>query len=357
MKDSPLLSQTFLLLILALVLYLFYRILQPFLFSLILAMALVSLFYPNFLRLTRIMRGRATIASVLMCLVITILILIPFALLSIFLVNELNEAYSRYLAHPENFEALLAKPYPAFLEPFMQRLARLLQRDEIDLRALGAARLEDLARYLISQSSAILGSVGWLIINFVVMIFSMFFLFRDGHLLVNRLRSLLPLSSSYQDVLFSRLYGMVQATFLGIFVTGLCQGVLAAIVFSILGIEKPVIWAAAVTCVSIIPIVGTGAVWIPMSVYLMVSGSMGRGIALFLLGAFAISSVDNIVRPLVIEGRARGMHVLVLFFGLAGGLLFFGPTGVLLGPLVIALLMALLEIYSLEIRKRNDASS
>ncbi len=216
------------------------------------------------------------------------------------------------------------------------------------------SRLEDLARFLISRSSTVLGSVGWLVINFVVMVLSMFFLFRDGHLLLARLQGLLPLAPPYQDVLFGKLQNMVHATFLGIFVTGLCQGALAAVIFAALGIDKPVFWAAAIACVSIVPVFGTGVIWMPMSIYLMLSGSLGRGIALFLLGSLVIALVDNIVRPLIIGGRSEGMHVLLLFFAFAGGLLFFGPPGVLLGPMVTALLMALLQIYRLEVAASRE---
>ena len=356
MKRSPVPSQTFLLLSLSLVIYLFYGILRPFLFSLIFAMTLVSLFYPNFLATKRLVWRRAALASVIMCSIITILIIIPLVLLFIFLANELNEAYAVFVANQDQILELMEKPYPAMLEPLVERVTSLLQQDSFNFREFLTSRLEDLARFLISRSSTVLGSVGWLLINFVVMVFSMFFLFRDGHLLLARLQGLLPLAPHYQDVLFGKLQNMVHATFLGIFVTGLCQGVLAALIFTILGIDKPVFWAAAVACVSIVPFFGTGVIWIPMSIYLMLSGSLGRGIALFLLGSLVIALVDNIVRPLVIEGHSEGMHVLLVFFAFAGGLLFFGPPGVLLGPLVTALLMALLEIYRLEMAAPKEES-
>ena len=356
MKRSPVPSQTFLLLSLGLVIYLFYGILRPFLFSLIFAMTLVSLFYPNFLATKRLVRGRAALASVIMCSIITILIIIPLVLLFIFLANELNEAYGAFVDNQDQILELMEKPYPAMLEPLVERVTSLLQQESFNFRELLTSRLEDLARFLISRSSTVLGSVGWLLINFVVMVFSMFFFFRDGHLLLARLQGLLPLAPHYQDVLFGKLQNMVHATFLGIFVTGLCQGVLAALIFTILGIDKPVFWAAAVACVSIVPFFGTGVIWIPMSIYLMLSGSLGRGIALFLLGSLVIALVDNIVRPLVIEGHSEGMHVLLVFFAFAGGLLFFGPPGVLLGPLVTALLLALLEIYCLEMAASKEES-
>ena len=261
-----------------------------------------------------------------------------------------------FVANQDQILELMEKPCPAFLEPLVERVAALLQQDSFNFRELLTSRLEDLARFLISRSSAVLGSVGWLLINFVVMVFSMFFLFRDGHMLLARLQGLLPLAPRYQEGLFGKLQNMVQATFLGIFVTGLCQGVLAGLIFTILGIDKPIFWAAALACVSIVPVFGTGIIWIPMSIYLMLSGSMGRGIALFLLGSLVIALVDNIVRPLIIGGRSEGMHVLLLFFAFAGWLLFFGPPGVLLGPMVTALLMALLEIYRLEVAASREES-
>ena len=245
MKRSPVPSQTFLLLALALVMFLFYGILRPFLFALILAMTLVSVFYPNFVAAKRLVRGRAALASALMCSIITILIIIPLVLLFIFLANELNDAYAVFVANQDQILKLMEKPYPDLLDPLVERVASLLQQDSFNFRVFLTSRLEDLARFLISRSSTVLGSVGWLAINFVVMVFSMFFLFRDGHLLLARLQGLLPLSPQYQDILFGKLQNMVHATFLGIFVTGLCQGVLAALIFAVLGIDKPVFWAAA----------------------------------------------------------------------------------------------------------------
>jgi predicted PurR-regulated permease PerM len=348
MRLAPVSSQTFLLLSLALVIYLFYQILRPFLFALILAMTLVSLFYPKYVVLRGLVRGRAALASVMMCSIITILIVIPLVLLFFFLASELNDAYAVFMDNEDHILQLMDKPYPAVLDPLVARMAALLGQDGFNFREMLTSRLEDLARFLISRSSTILGSVGWLLLNFVVMVFSMFFLFRDGHLLLARLRKLLPLTGNYLDVLVLKLQNMVRATFFGIFVTGLCQGLLAGVIFALLGIEKPVFWGAAVACVSIVPFFGTGVIWVPMSIYLMLSGSLGKGIVLFLLGAFAIALVDNLVRPMVIEGRSEDMHVLLLFFAFAGGLLFFGPPGVILGPLVTALLMALLEIYRLE---------
>ncbi len=353
MKRSPIPSQTFLLLLLALVMYLFYRILEPFLFSLILAMTLTSLFYPNFLALKRQLRDRAALAAVIMSSIITILIIIPLVLLFVFLANELNDAYAVFVANQDQIMKLIEKPYPEMLQPVVDRISSLMQQNNFRFSDFLASRLEDLARLLISRSSTIVGSVGWLLINFVVMIFCMFFLFRDGHMLLARLQSLLPLAPDYQKVLFGKLQNMVYATFFGIFVTGLCQGVLAALIFVILGIDKPVFWAAAVACVSVVPIFGTAVIWMPMSFYLMLSGSMGRGVVLFLLGSCVIALVDNIVRPLIIKGRSEGMHVLLLFFAFAGGLLLFGPAGILLGPLVTAMLMALLEIYRLELQAAN----
>ena len=350
MKSKSIPSQTFLLVLLALVGYLFYQILRPFLFSLILAMTLTSLFYPNFLLLKRLLWGRAVLASVVMSLIIMILIIIPLVFFFVLLVDELNDGYRLLLSNHQKLLNLLEKPYPSILDPIVDRINVLLQKNTFSLSSFSASRLEGFVRFAISQTSAVLGSFGWFVINFIVMIFCMFFLFRDGHFLFARFQELIPLSSSHQKVLFEKLQKIIYATFLGIFVTGLFQGVLAGLMFMILGIQKPVIWAAAVACVSVVPIFGTAIIWMPIALYLIFVGSLVKGIVLLLFGTFVIALVDNILRPLIIEGQAEGMHVLLLFFALAGGLLFFGPLGLLLGPLITALLIALLEIYQLELQ-------
>ena len=353
-RTSPNPGQIFLVVALSLCLYLFYGILRPFLFSLILAMTIVCLFQRHFIWLDERLAGRKNLSSGIMCISVTGLILVPLFLVFMSIVEELGLAYNSFLVNQTKMQQLLERPLIEFLNPLFNQLPPFLRVDEGSLSSLMAVRVEAIVSFLVTQSSSLLGEVGRIVINFLVMMFSMFFLFRDGRSLLYRMRELIPLERRYQDVLIGNLQSIVQATFVGIFATGLCQGFLAALIFWGLGIDNPVFWGGLVVVASTIPIAGTGLVWMPVAVYLVLSGSLAQGIILAVLGALIISLIDNIIRPVIIQGRSDGIHILLLFFALAGGLLFFGPAGLVLGPLVTALLMGLLEIYGLEFRQLDS---
>lgn len=204
------------------------------------------------------------------------------------------------------------------------------------------------AKYLLDHYSAILGGLGSLIVKFFIMIFSMFFFFRDGERFVDELKKLVPLNPRYEDMVLAKLKEVTYATFYGVFATGISQGLCAAVIFYFLGIQNPILWGTATAVFSLIPVVGTAAVWVPMAVYLMISGAVVKGVVLLVLGGTVIGLVDNIVRPLIIEGKSAGMHLLLVFFSLLGGLMLFGPAGLIIGPLIAATLVTFLEIYKIE---------
>ena len=115
-----------------------------------------------------------------------------------------------------------------------------------------------------------------------------------------------------------------------------------------MGVSNAILWGTATAIFSLVPVVGTATIWIPMSLYLVSTGAMMKGAILFVLGVTVIGLLDNLIRPLIIEGQSQGMHLLLVVFSLAGGLLLFGPSGVVLGPLVAALFVTFLEIYKIE---------
>ena len=180
------------------------------------------------------------------------------------------------------------------------------------------------------------------------MIFSMFFFFRDGEALVKKLKKLIPLAPEHEDLVLKKLKEVTFATFFGIFATGTCQGIVAGLIFSFLGISNSILWGTATAVFSLVPVVGTATVWIPMSLYLVSSGAVMKGAILFVLGVTVIGLLDNFIRPLIIEAKSQKMHLLLVVFSLAGGLMLFGPSGVVLGPLVAALFVTFLEIYKIE---------
>lgn len=343
-------SQSFFIVCLLLLLYVFYRMLQPFLVAVILGITLASLFYPNYDELKRRLRGRATLSAAVMCSIITFLIIIPLLLLFLALANELNAAYTDFRSSQDMWENFPGREN-AFLNEVWRQFGRYLEVDGMELPAQLSSLVDRLAGYVLAHYSSILSQVGAMLLNFFVMIFSMFFFFRDGGTLIKEFKRLIPLAPAYEDMVFEKLRTVIYATFFGIFATGIAQGLVAGIIFVSLGISNPILWGTATAFLSLVPVVGTAAVWVPMSIYLIMGGAVIKGIILLILGSSVIGLVDNFVRPLIIEGKSEGMHLLLVFFALGGGLFLWGPAGLVLGPLVAALLVTFLEIYKVEFKE------
>jgi predicted PurR-regulated permease PerM len=346
-------SQIFFGLSFVLILYLFYMMLRPFLISVILSLTLVSLFYPNYQQLNRKVRGRSGLSAILMCTIITILLIIPSFLFSIALFNELNQAYGSFQAEmPADWleQALPWQTNPLIRE-FWSGLHQYLGVEEESIGAALSSLASRAVGFFLEHYSIILSGIGAFLLNFFIMVFSMFFFFRDGSRFLAELKRLVPLAPHYEDMLVTKLRNVVYATFFGIFATAICQGLAGGIIFFILGISNPILWGTATAIFSLVPVMGTATVWVPMAVYLILTGSVTKGIVLLILGSTVIGLVDNFVRPLIIEGRSDGMHLLLVFFALLGGLVLFGPAGLVLGPLITALLVAFLDIYKIEFRE------
>jgi len=322
-------SQLFFGLVFILIIVVFYKMMKPFLVAVILALTLVSLFYPNYRHLRNRLKGRAGLASLIMCTVITILIIIPSIVFFLALFDELNSAYDTVRAtleqqQPAQQEYLQERP---ILQKAWQQFNHYLGVDGGNIRVTFSRIVDLIISYLLEHYSAIIGGIGVFIFNFFMMIFSMFFFFRDGARLLEELKRLVPLAPEYEEMLVDKLRQVIYATFLGIFATAVC---------------------------SLVPMVGTAVVWVPMAIYLMLTGSVAKGIILLVAGGLIIGLIDNFVRPLIVEGASEGMHVLLVFFSLAGGLALFGPPGLVLGPLVAALVVTFLQIYKIEFREELD---
>ncbi len=339
---------------LVLILYLFYRMIEPFLISVILSLTLVSLFYANYLELNRKLKNRPNLSSALMVLIVTTLIIIPFFVFFIALLNEFVFAYESFqvqLASGE-FEKNFYFPESPFLQEVSDQFSRFLGVEGLNLTLLISSLLNRVAQYLTEHYASILGGIGVFFLKFSIMIFSMFFFFRDGEALVRELKKLIPLAPEHEDLVLKKLKEVTFATFFGIFATGICQGIVAGLIFFFLGINNSILWGTATAIMSVVPVLGTATVWVPISLYLVSSGAVTKGAILFVLGVTVIGLLDNLIRPLIIEGTSQGMHLLLVVFSLAGGLILFGPSGLVLGPLVAALFVTFLEIYKIEFEEQ-----
>jgi predicted PurR-regulated permease PerM len=214
--------------------------------------------------------------------------------------------------------------------------------------------IEKITGYIIGNVSKFLASIPSILLNFFVMIFVVYYLLKDGEAVVKRIKNILPLKESHKQHVLERFHDITYAVFYGNISIAVLQGILGGIGFLILGVSSPILWGFVMMLFALIPYFGTAVIWLPAALNLIFTGYLQnensliiRGVILIIYGIFVISSIDNILKPKVIGIKAN-VHPILVLLGVLGGLSLFGFIGLVLGPVMLALLMTFVEIYEEE---------
>ena len=339
----------------SLILYGAFLILMPFLTAIIWAVILTILVYPLYAWLLQRMRGRASLAALTIIAVITLLVILPGIELARFLSEEtiLVVQSVRSLLDGEGKQEWLAKPWVQQLVSWWYLVSFRLTDFNIDWKAMLAQGAQASSKVLVDQVRGIAQNVVVFTVNVIVALITLFFLLRDGKEFIHRLQRLLPMDREHQQRLFKNIVDAVLAVVHGSFVVAMVQGLLAGLAYYFLGVPFPVLWGVVTAFVSLLPVGGSTLVSIPATIYLFLQGETIRAFVLLAWSLGIVGTVDNILKPLLI-GNRLGLPVLFLFFGILGGLALFGAVGIILGPVIFALLRALLDLYSEEYRQENE---
>ena len=342
-------ARTFALLTLLLLGYLLFEILQPFLAPIAWALFIAFLIHPLHAWLVRKLHGRAGLSAALLTLATLLTLVGPLAALGAAFAAQAAEL----LRYVQEFavEHTPAQPSDLASLPFVGPAVAWLQ----DSMGLSLAQIQGWAAegartVLKSLASlgrlAVLGALGT-VVGFVMMMFMLFFAIRDGRSMFARLRELIPMSAAERARLFTHLASVTRAVVYGTGVTALVQGALVAIGFAIAGLPSPIVFGVLAALFALIPMAGTPVVWVPAVIVLAVEERWYAAIFLLVWGG-VVTTIDNVLRPILVSGRAE-VGTLTVFIGVLGGVSAFGPIGVFLGPLVLALVIALVR-FVLEAR-------
>jgi len=338
------------LVVLAVVLYYVGRILLPFLPALAWAAVLATVFYPAFEWLSRLLR-RPGLASVLTCVLLTLAIVLPVMVLLFLLAGESVNAYRM-------LEAKIKAGGAGELAPLRNTsayqwfLAQLhdLGLPEPNLSQAAMRALRGVSEFLVSHSASVLSGFLHFALNFVVMLFTLYYLFLHGPEILREFRRLSPLRHEHEEKIMEKFRGIAQATFLGSLATALMQGTAGGLVFLFFGLPSPLLWGAVMAFLSLVPVVGTALVWGPVAVYYLLSGAVWKGLIMVAIFAGVVGSIDNVVKPLLIK-RGTQIHTLWVFLSILGGVGVFGFLGFVLGPFLVTSFLTLIEIYKVEYRE------
>jgi predicted PurR-regulated permease PerM len=205
--------------------------------------------------------------------------------------------------------------------------------------------LKKIAAFLLGFSTAILKNFFLMIIKLVLMVITLFFLYRDGEAFLQRFLSVIPLEEAESDALLDTVRRVLSAVIYGILLTCLVQGILGGIGFWFSGLPSPILFGALMAVAALVPVVGTALIWLPGALWLFARGEVVMGIVLLAWGMIVVGMIDNLLRPLFISGRAH-LSLFIIALGVLGGVFAFGPLGVVTGPIILALFLAVFEIYA-----------
>jgi len=347
-------ARVFLLISLAIVLYYVGRILKPFFPALAWAAILATVFYPFYQRMGRYLRRRE-LASGATCLLLTVAVILPVLLLIFLMAGESVRAY-------RTLENTVASGVPAKITALHDSAAyqslitksREMGLPEPDLGAAVMRVVQTGSRFLVEHSASVVSSLMNFILQLFVMLFGLYYLFLRGPQILRELRSLVPLRPEHEEQIIQKFTGVVHATFTGSLAVALIQGALGGLGFLIFGLPSPLLWGASMALVSLVPVVGTALIWAPVVIFYLLTGSILKGLLMLLVFGGAVGSVDNILKPILIQ-RGMEIHTLWVFVSVIGGLSVFGFLGVVLGPFLFTVLVVLLEIYKVEFESDSAA--
>ncbi len=332
--------------------YLFYQVLKPFLISLLWAGILVLILYPVYERLKILLKNKVGISSLIMTLLTVCIIVIPLILITASLSLEIFDIYKSAQSSGE-FEKLgqIAQKFTKLdtlkdLVPsgILEKVVKNFDLGQLDLQEIIIKGVGTMSNYLLGKFQDVARNLTSFIFNFVIMVFALFFFFRDGKGICKELITLIPMKETEKTKISTIFSNTIDAVIMGSLAIAVVQGLLVGLIFWTLGISYPVIAGAVSFVLSFIPLIGPVVVWAPVGIYLLFTGSIVKGIILLLFGALVISTVDNVLRPLIIGGRVK-LPTLFLLLSIIGGIQYFGFSGIVLGPVLLAVFISFVEIY------------
>jgi predicted PurR-regulated permease PerM len=329
----------------------FFNMIKIFFVPVMLAAVFVGLFNPFYKWVLKRLHNRKGLSSIICCLVLLLALLIP-AYIIANLVSR--EAIAFYNSAEQNVQEIIDQGDRGVL-------GRIKDHKLVKHLSLDQKNWESTFQEIARSTAGVLGTVinkaskgtFQFMANIFLTFFAMFYFFRDGDRIIPKLKYLSPLSERYEEKLIAKFLAVSRATIKGTLLIGLIKGFLGGVTFWIFGVSSPILWGVVMVLLSIIPMVGPWFVMYPAAIVLMITGQVWQGILLFFIAGVIVGNIDNVLMPRLV-GREAGMHDLFVFFSTLGGISIFGVMGFIIGPVIAALFLSILDVYSIEFKQQLD---
>jgi predicted PurR-regulated permease PerM len=319
-----------------LLIWLVFQIISPFLVPLGWAAILAILIHPLHNRLA--VRLGATRAALVSTIGVTLGLVVPGGLLSFYFIREGLQA-------AQSFQELAASGRLDWAARVWASLAQRLGARDVELSSLLQDAARNVATFLAGSLGGILANVLRVILDLFIAVSALFFLLRDGASVMAMLRRLLPFEESLRERMLSESQQLIYASVSISLMIAIIQGTVCGAAFALVGIGEPIFWALVMSFLALLPVIGAWPVWLPVAIWLLFTGSIGKGVLLLILCGGIAGTLDNILRPALMTGRSS-LSGLSVFISVLGGIAAFGMIGLFLGPIVFATASALLDIYT-----------
>ena len=334
-------NKAFVVLLLLFITAVFMAMIWPFLMTIIMAAIFSGLTRPMYRGLKRGLGGRSSLAAALSLVVIVFGVLLPLAALlgavtaeGIKVSQAVKPWIQRQLAEPAEFSDLLKKiPFYDYILPYKETI--FLKAGEMVGR---------LSSFLINSLSSVTVMTAQFIFMLFIFLYTMFFFLVDGQRILSGILRYLPLKPEDQERMLEKFTSVTRATLKGIAVIGMVQGSLVGAAFASVGFPSAIFWGTVAAVMSMVPGIGTAIVWLPGVIILFMGGHYGTAIGLLAFCILVVGGIDNFLRPRLV-GKDTSMHELLILFGTLGGIIMFGVAGIIIGPILAALVVTVWEIY------------
>ncbi len=329
------------------VIYLLYLIFSPFFVPLFWAVAFVILFYPYYRWVLNNITKKGYLASLITCVSIALFLIVPMAVIGTALASDFFKVYQMAQNYIKNLS--LGSPDPDSIAMYMRKyLGQYVDVPGAEVRDILSNAAKNIASYAGESLTVFIKGLAGFVFNLILSLFAMFFLFKDGDSLISALKEILPVPESEKEDIIGKTRDVISASIYGGVAVGAVHGLLGGLMFWALGLYAPILWGFSMFIVSFLP-VGTALVWGPAAVYLLMKGSLVKAAVLSSWGIILIGFADYILRPAIVSGKTD-IHPLLLFFSILGGVTVFGLVGIIAGPLIVSIGLAMIDIYRKYVR-------
>lgn len=334
------------------VLYQAARLIAPFASALIWGSIIALGLYPLHKRVLALVKGKGGLAAIIMTVLSVVIVIGPAGALIAALASQAADLYHQaaVFVQGDKWADIWYKMKTSVLGPILAHpISERLNLKDMVLRGLG-----EISAGIAGQFGDVIRNTLLFVLNFFIMLFSLFFIFRDGGQFYSRVMELLPLSDARKQAVAHKLADTFYAVIYGMLLVAIFQGIMTGLGFAIFGVPFAVFWGAIAAFLALLPVGGTALVWVPGALYLMFTGSLLKGILLCAWGLLMVSLPDNLLKPLLI-GRKAKLPTFFLFLAILGGLKVYGLLGILIGPLIVTLVTAFVQIYKEEYVEKTGA--